>query len=105
MVFKWHRAFKEGRENVEDYPCSGRPVLSTNDQNVEVLRAVMVKDHQLSARMIEEERGLDENAVHRILTDHLHMRKICVRLKTFLWSKKQTGCKFVRICWEDSKLS
>jgi len=43
--------------------------------------------------------GLDKNAVHRILMDHLHMRK------TGLWSKKRTGWKFVRICWEDSKLS
>ena len=25
MVFKWHKAFKEGRENVEDNPHSGRP--------------------------------------------------------------------------------
>jgi transposase len=33
-VFKWHKAFKEGRENVEDDPRSGRPVSSTNDQNV-----------------------------------------------------------------------
>jgi len=37
MVFKWHKAFKEGRENVEDDPCSGRPILSTNVQNVEVV--------------------------------------------------------------------
>jgi len=37
MVFKWHKAFKEGRENVEDGNCSGRPVLLTNDQNVEVV--------------------------------------------------------------------
>jgi len=25
MVFKWHKAFKEGRENVKDDPRSGRP--------------------------------------------------------------------------------
>jgi hypothetical protein len=37
MVFKWREAFKEGRENVEDDPCSGRPISSTNDQNVEVV--------------------------------------------------------------------
>ena len=43
-VFKWHKAFTEGRENVEDDPRSGRPVSSTNDQNVEVVRAVMAKD-------------------------------------------------------------
>ena len=37
IVFKWHKAFKEGLENVEDNPHSGRPVSSTNDQNVEVV--------------------------------------------------------------------
>ena len=36
MVFKWHKAFKEGRENVEDDPRSGRPISSTN-RNVEVV--------------------------------------------------------------------
>ena len=71
MVFKWHKAFKEGRENVEDDPRSGRRISSTNDQNVEVVRAVMAKDHRLSVRMTAEEMGLDKNAVHRILTDHL----------------------------------
>ena len=80
MNFKWHKAFKEGRENVEDDPRSGRPISSTNDQNVEVVRAVMAKDRQLCVRMIAEEMGLNKNAVHRILTEHLHMRKICAKL-------------------------
>ena len=73
MVFKWHNAFKEGRENVEDDPHSGRPVSATNDENVEVVRAVMVKDRRLGVRMIAEETGFDKCAVHRILTDHLHV--------------------------------
>jgi hypothetical protein len=30
--------------------------------------------------MIAEEVGWDKNAVHRILTDHLGMRKICAKL-------------------------
>ena len=68
MVFKWHKAFKEGRENVEDDHRSGRPISSTNDQNLEVVRAVMAKDRLLSVRVIAEERGLNKNAVHRILT-------------------------------------
>jgi hypothetical protein len=37
MVFKWHKAFKEGQENVEGEPPSGRPILSSNDQNMEVV--------------------------------------------------------------------
>jgi len=52
VVFKWHTAFKEGRENVEDDPRSGRPISSTNDQNVEKVRAVIAKDRRLSVRMI-----------------------------------------------------
>ena len=47
---------------------------------MEVVRAVMAKDRRLSVRMTAEETGLDKNAVHRILTDHLHMRKICAKL-------------------------
>jgi len=30
--------------------------------------------------MIAEETGLNKNAAHRILTEHLHMRKICAKL-------------------------
>ena len=40
----------------------------------------MAKDRRLSVRIIAEETGLDKSAVHRILTDNLHMRKICVKL-------------------------
>ena len=59
------QAFKEGRKNVEDDPRSGRPISSTNDQNVEVVRVVMAKDRRLSVRMIAEETGLNKNAVRR----------------------------------------
>jgi hypothetical protein len=37
MVVKRYKAFKEGPENVEDDPRSGRPILSTNDEHVEVV--------------------------------------------------------------------
>ena len=40
----------------------------------------MTKDRRLSVRMIAEETGLYKNAVHTILTEHLHMRKICAIL-------------------------
>ena len=52
VAFKWHKAFRECRENVEDDPRSGRPNSSTNDQNVEMVRAVTAKDHRMSVRMI-----------------------------------------------------
>jgi len=51
VVFKWHKAFKEGRENVEADPRSGRPISSTNDKNVEMARAVIAKDRRMSVRV------------------------------------------------------
>jgi len=51
VVFKWHKAFKEGQENVEDDLRSGRPISSKNDQNVEMVRAVIAKDRRMSVRM------------------------------------------------------
>ena len=30
--------------------------------------------------MTAEETGLNKNAVHRILTEHLHMQKLCAKL-------------------------
>jgi hypothetical protein len=61
MVFKRHKSFKEGQENVENDPRSGRTISSTNDQHTEVVRAVMAKDRRMSVRMIAEDTGLDKN--------------------------------------------
>jgi len=62
-------------------PRSERTVSSTNDQNVEMVRAVIAKDRRLTVRVIAEETGLDESEVHRILTDRLHMgKKVCAKL-------------------------
>jgi len=55
VVCKWHKAFKEDRENVEDDSRSGRPISSTDDQNVELVQTVVAKDRRLSVRMIAEE--------------------------------------------------
>ena len=55
VVIKWHKTFKEGRENDEDDSRSERPNSSTIDQNVEAVPTVMAKNRRLSVRMIAEE--------------------------------------------------
>ena len=57
----------------------------------------MVEDRRLSVRMIEEETGLDRNKVHRILTEHLHMRKICAKLLPKILSVEQKANR-LEIC-------
>ena len=87
--------------------CRRRPSFwktnLVNDENVEVVRAVMVKDRRLSVRMIAEETGLDKCAVHRILTDHLHMRKICAKLVPKNLSVEQKANR-LEICQDSQEI-
>ncbi|EZA46817.1 hypothetical protein X777_01495, partial [Ooceraea biroi] len=99
QVFKWHKAFKNGKEDVEDKHRSGRPSTSKFDENMSKVRSVLAKDRRLTVRMIAYEVEMSKDSVHRILTNVLCMRKICAkmvpknlsneqkenRLKTFLY--------------------
>jgi len=55
QVFRWHKSFLEGREQVEDKPCAGRPSTSKTDNNVERVRSLVRSDRRLTLRMISSE--------------------------------------------------
>ena len=79
-VFRWHKAFKDGREGVEDEQRTGRPSTSITENNVARVKAVLDRDRRLNVRLIAEEVGLPKTDVHRIVTEDLHMRNICAKL-------------------------
>ena len=78
QVFKWFKAFSEGRESNEDEARSGRPSTSKTDNNVEIVGALVRSDRRLTVRMIAVELNLNHATVHQILTDELAMKKLCV---------------------------
>ena len=47
-----------------------------NDQNVEVVRAVMAKDRRMSVRMIAEETGLDKTSKTGPASPNGHCRRL-----------------------------
>ena len=71
QVFKWYKAFSEGRESIKDEPRSVRPSTSKTDNNVEIVRALMRSDRWLTVRMIAIELNLNHTTVHQILTEEL----------------------------------
>ena len=80
QVFRWHKSFLEGREQVEDEPRAGRPSTSKTDDNVERVMSLVRSDRRLTLRMISSELNLNGFTVHQILTQDLDMRKVCAKM-------------------------
>ena len=53
-VFRWYGRFRDGREDTEDDPSSGRPTECRNDNNVEISQLLLQNRH-LSLRMLADE--------------------------------------------------
>jgi len=44
QVFRWHKAFKDGRESIEDEQHARRPSTSRTENNVACMKAVLDRD-------------------------------------------------------------
>ena len=59
QVFRWHKSFLEGREQVEDEPRVGRLSTSKVDDKVERVRSLVKSYRRLTLRMISSELNLN----------------------------------------------
>jgi len=100
QVFRWHKSFLEGREQVEDEPCAGRPSTSKTDDNVERVRSLVRSDHWM-ALMISSELNLNQFTVHQILKQDLDIRKVCTKMvpKNLTTEQKANQGTCVLIFW------
>jgi len=80
QVFRWHKSFLDGREQVEDEPFAGRPSTSKTDDNVERVRSLVRSYRRFTLRMIISELNLNRFTVHQILTQDLDVRIVCTKM-------------------------
>ncbi|UYV74734.1 YTHDF2 [Cordylochernes scorpioides] len=86
---KWHKAFKEGREEVADEPRSGHPTTARTDEEVDCMLEVLRTDRRLSIQQIADTLHMSTFVVHGIVTEDLQMRKSCAwHTKSSLRPKK-----------------
>ena len=96
-IFEWHKRFREGREDVEDDPKSGRPTTSRANENVERVREKVRNDRRLTVRMIADELSMNSERVWRIITEDLGMRKVCAKMVPRLLNDGQKE-NHVQVC-------
>jgi histone-lysine N-methyltransferase SETMAR len=78
-VERWVKWFREGREEVEDKARPGRPVTGTTSENIEQVRLLVDDDPYITIEEIQDQIGLSHGTIHRIITDHLNLKKITAR--------------------------
>ncbi|XP_023702553.1 protein GVQW3-like [Cryptotermes secundus] len=69
QVSRWLKLFKNGREEVEYDPRSGRPSTSKSAKNVSRVRDLLNTDLPMSVRMIAETLSIPKTTVHDSVTE------------------------------------
>jgi hypothetical protein len=75
-----HRWFKEGREDVQDYPRGGQPKTQRTDANVDSVQTLVSSDQRLGVRVIAEELNMNRETVRQIVNEDLGMRKFSAKM-------------------------
>ena len=92
-VFRWVKAFKDGKFSVEDDTRLGKPKTSVTKANIAAVKIVVEQDARLSVRDIASCTGISEGNVQTSLKKRLDLRKVCIRWVPHLLTEEQkTQC-------------
>ncbi|UYV85184.1 hypothetical protein LAZ67_X004851 [Cordylochernes scorpioides] len=94
--WKWHKAFKEGQEEVADEPLSGRPTTARTDENVDRVLEVLRTDRRLSIQQIADTLHMSTFVLHGIVTEDFQMRKVCAKLVPKMLTQDQKELRGLR---------
>jgi len=72
LVFSWHKKFRDGLEDVSDWPRTGR-----SEQDVTRICDAIREDRRRSVREISDMTEICVYVVYRTLTENLNMNKVC----------------------------
>ncbi|XP_052753346.1 histone-lysine N-methyltransferase SETMAR-like [Galleria mellonella] len=78
-LFPLFNEFKRGNTNLTDDVHEGRPSTATTEDNISVVRHMIETDKRVTYQQIRASLGIGMSQVHKILHEHLAVRKLCAR--------------------------
>lgn len=79
LVYRWFDRFRDGDVSYKDQDRTGRPKDARLAENIQLVSDVMDEDRRVSIRSLCERLNLSYGTVQRIVTDDLHMKRLCAR--------------------------
>lgn len=78
LVFKWHKRFGDGKDNLEDDEREGRPSFRESDAIKNEVLNVINSDLRLTVREVADKCDISKTTAHHILAND-NMNRVCAR--------------------------
>ena len=79
QCYESFKRFKVGRVSVGEDPKPRRHSISTNDDHLDTVRAVIRGNHHLTVREVADEVSISIGSCHQIFTEKLQMRRVSAK--------------------------
>ena len=76
LVFKWHRQFKEGREDAKSRRGKVTPRLVRTEENIELIRTLINDDRRKTIQELSSQSGINAFTIHSILHEDSQFSKM-----------------------------
>ena len=88
-VFRWVKAFKDGKFSAKDDTRPGTPKTSVTKAKIAAVKIVVEQDARLSVKDTASCTGISEGSVQTILKKRLDLRNVCARWVPHLLTEEQ----------------
>ena len=102
-VYRWANHFKQGSERLKDADRSGRPITSSTQHNIDLVKKIIDDNPYSTYDEIEAETQLSRGAIERIIHDSLDLKKITSRWVPHVLTERNRKSR-VSICRKNLRL-
>ena len=89
----WYNRFKEGREDMNNKARPDRPTTSTNVENIETVKKMILDNRRITIREVADNVGISFGSCQTIFTDVLGTKRAKIVFKLITSDQKQCSLR------------